>query len=74
MQKGTAILFLFAGLLTFCLNDVLDIPATVENSDHSYRAAAVIYDIIDDEIVYPVPDASPCFSTAPNPRQHIGTA
>ena len=45
----------FCGLLTFCLNDVLDIPAAVENSDHSYRAAAVIYDIIDDEIVYRYP-------------------
>ena len=33
-------------------NDALDIPTAVENSDHSYRAAAVIYGIIDDKIIY----------------------
>lgn len=43
------------GAFTFCLNDALDIPAAVENSDHSYRRAAVIYGIIDDKIIYRYP-------------------
>lgn len=38
-------------IFIFCLNDTLDIPDAVENSDCGYCAAAVIYGIIDDKIV-----------------------
>lgn len=48
----TCPIYMLAPLFMFSINDTLYIPASIENPDYSHREIVIVYNVIDNKIIY----------------------